>query len=357
MQKPISALVLATALLLAGCANILTSRPGSDAQIQRWIEQQRYGMALQALERRATREPTKENRTWLARVKALAADYDAKLAATAMRQQARGQWKEAFATVDQALRNYPKGPKLLQTRTALRQQQTKRLDQLETDLLFAKAEWLKHSAPLYRELAATDPDDLETAWKAQQMEHQKRDSAERLLHLGNKALNHRQYELARHALELADQLHSTGETRQALARLHHVLGQQAAKKRARARQAQTRQRNEQTRRLMAEVHQAIINADLNRARDKLAELTAIEGNDPQLDELAQALDQAIAAKVAELTAQGNTLYTHGKIRDAKRTWESALELDPGNQHLRSRIERAERVLNKLQKLQQQKNRQ
>lgn len=357
MQKPISVLLLAAALLLAGCANILPPRPGSDAQIHQWIEQQRYGAALQALERRSTQDPTKENRTRLAHVRALAADYDAKLAATAMKQQSRGQWKEAFATVDQALQNYPKGPKLLQARKALRQQQSKRLDQLETDLLFAKAEWLKRSAPLYQEMARTDPDDLETAWKAEQQEKQKRDSAARLLQLGDSALDHRQYELAHHALELADQLHSTRQTKQALARLHHVLDQQAEKKRVRARQAKTRQRNEQTRRLMAEVHQAIINADLNRARDKLAELTAIEGNDPQLDELAQALDQAIAAKVAELTAQGNTLYTRGKIRDAKRTWESALELDPGNQHLRSRIERAERVLNKLQKLQQQKNRQ
>jgi tetratricopeptide (TPR) repeat protein len=357
VRKTISVLLLAAALLLAGCANMLPARPGSDARIHRWIEQQRYGAALQARERRTTNDPTKENRTWLAHVKTLAADYDAKLAATALTQQTRGQWKEAFATVDQALQNYPKGPKLLKARTVLRQKQSKRLDQLETDLLFAKGEWLKRSAPLYQELAKTDPDDLETAWKAEQLEKQKRDSAARLLHLGNKALDHRRYKLAHRALELADQLHSNRESKQALGQLHHVLDQQAEKKRVRARQAQTRQRNEQTRRLMTEVHQAIMNADLNRARDKLAELTALEGNDPQLDELAKALDQAIAAKVTELTAQGNTLYTRGKIRDAKRTWESALELDPGNQHLRSRIERAERVLNKLQKLQQQKNHQ
>ncbi|MDY6980925.1 MAG: hypothetical protein SV201_13685, partial [Pseudomonadota bacterium] len=46
------------------------------------------------------------------------------------------------------------------------------------------------------------------------------------------------------------------------------------------------------------------------------------------------------------------LYSQGKIQQALQVWESLHSIDPGNQQLEAHIERARRVLEKLQRLQQ-----
>ena len=56
----------------------------------------------------------------------------------------------------------------------------------------------------------------------------------------------------------------------------------------------------------------------------------------------QGIDQKIAA--------GRKLYSNGKIQEALDVWNSLLEINPDNQKLQGHIDRAERVLKKLQRL-------
>jgi tetratricopeptide (TPR) repeat protein len=51
-----------------------------------------------------------------------------------------------------------------------------------------------------------------------------------------------------------------------------------------------------------------------------------------------------------MTAKGNSLYRQERIAEAKAVWEKALRLDPDNRELKTHIERATRVLIKLQNL-------
>ena len=56
-------------------------------------------------------------------------------------------------------------------------------------------------------------------------------------------------------------------------------------------------------------------------------------------------------------ATGDTQYRADDVLQAVRTWTQALSLAPDNQHLRERVERANKVLARLEELKRQQHRQ
>jgi tetratricopeptide (TPR) repeat protein len=348
--------------VLTGCAPLMSEWGTRNEQIERWVAQNQYGKAIRALDWKAKQDPATQTR--LETVRSLASAYDKKLADEAQRQQKQGDWKRAFAMVDEGLANYPAGPYLQQTRKLLRDRQAQRLRELNAELLTAKAHWLLRSRAAYVEMALVDSENLGATWQAEQIRKQVEQTAASMSALGTQALSEGDLDRAERYLELADRLQFSENTTRALAQLAQLRYRKELKEfkqeqRAKAEKTKQQQREKEKQRqqeavkLTAEMHQALQQADLPKARDALAQLNTIDHQNPDLIELEHALDQAIAAKVVELIEKGDAFYSHGQIDGAKRIWESALPLQPKNEQLRSRIDRAQRVLEKLRELKEQ----
>lgn len=96
---------------------------------------------------------------------------------------------------------------------------------------------------------------------------------------------------------------------------------------------------------------AMTRGDLRQAKTSLVELRELEGNSPQLEELNQSINDAIAAYIVETHEKANALYRDHQIVQARDLWKMILELDPNATQARVNLDRAERVLKKLEELQ------
>ena len=68
----------------------------------------------------------------------------------------------------------------------------------------------------------------------------------------------------------------------------------------------------------------------------------------------QELDSRIKQNVAQGIKLGRRLYSQGQIEQALAIWNDLREIDPLNEYLISHIERAQRVIDNLDKLKNQK---
>ncbi len=96
---------------------------------------------------------------------------------------------------------------------------------------------------------------------------------------------------------------------------------------------------------------AMTRGDLRQAKASLVELRELEGNTPQLEELNQSINDAIAAYIVETHEKANVLYRDHQIVQARDLWQKILELDPNATQARVNLDRADRVLKKLEELQ------
>lgn len=343
-------LLLVLMPLLHGCNRLVATAPDRPAQINALITQHYYSEAIEYLTQRAAEKPTVDNRERLDRTRAQAKSYDQKTAQAALALSDGGDFKNAFKTIDDGLLHYHEGPLMRRAEKKLHRRQARRLHDLQARLTFAKGEWLLSSAPLMREIARANPDDLDASLQEAETKKESAAVAERLLQLGTQALTKHEFESAERYLKLSQRMQATPAATAALARLAKQQTQRKQAQRVARKRVEVTQRAQHIAKLKSEMHKAIVSANLTVARGKLEDLRSLDQDNPELNELQQALNQAINAKATELTEKGNVLYTRGKIQDAKRTWEAALRLDPNNAHLISRIERAQRVLNKLHQI-------
>ncbi len=345
--------------VLAGCSTFPYPFAPSDAQVRGWVDQEQYGRALRALERRP---PNEQTRQLLAEVQAQADAYDHQMAVEVRRLQERGDWKAAVALLNEGLMRYRGGDQLAAAGKALHRTQARRLERLRADLLASKGDWLAASIPLYRAIVATDPEDTESAWEAERLDKASKQTAQELTKLGLQALSRHELDRADRYLSLSQRLEPSERAQRAQERLASLRAQQKQRqqeadelsRRQRAEQLRQERKERQTRRvrtLTEEARVALRAADLPRARAALSQLRELDADAPQVSHLKQSLDQALEARLSELVDRANQYYADGKITRAKQVWEQALELDPANEALRGRVQRAERVLDNLREIQ------
>lgn len=346
-------LLLLLLLSLNGCAYLASVSGDLDAQLDRWTAQQEYGKALAALDHV---KPTRADYVVLMKkrdtILVKAEQYERETVNQATDLARRGQWQQALERYDQALSRLPDG-KILQTGHAqLLRQQAARLDELELDLLIARGEGLLHLLPVYTDRANVDP----RSWRAQRELRSAQESAERiaieLTQRGRTALEQRDLNLARRSLPLALRLHPNSETKQANQDLLRRLGPPATQT---TKPAAKPSREDETRELLQRYRQAYGSKDWGEAQRLLALLELQPTPPDEITQLRSELNAEVAEAVNRHIEHGITLYSDGKYERALAVWQQALQLEPDNGRIRTHIERAERVLEKLRTLQEKRS--
>ena len=115
-----------------------------------------------------------------------------------------------------------------------------------------------------------------------------------------------------------------------------------------------RKHRDKTQEVLEKTEQALDNNDLSAAYRIFRELPKGGSESSKVVATRTRLNNAIRSKVSTLTSEGDRQYRADNVVRAIRSWEQALELDPDNQELTERLERARKVLARLEEL---KNRQ
>lgn len=344
LARPSGAACLFAVILLAtsACSEIPLFNLEERHSVEYWIKHEQYSKAIDELERRSATRPDEQERKRLEGVKRMAAEYDKTTARRVLALQTQDDWAKAFALLDQGLQNYAEGAQLQKARQTLLQRQTLRKRQLMAQVLLVKAEWLLSNYEMQREIVHIDPENYVAEINLQQAQAELGNIATRLYDYGIHARSSNDLELADHCLTMSYRITPRPKTRKAM---DEVIAMQEARRQ--------QQLAIQQKQLLAEIHQSLSGADLGLARKLLQQASNIEGferNNPELAGLRQALEHAVTTKVGALLEQGDGLYSNEKIEEAKKVWEAALTLDPGNSDVQERIQRAERVLGKLKQL-------
>lgn len=343
----------AAALLavLSGCTEFVTMpRAVDDVRIERWLNEQRYGKVLDVLERRAQQSNELEVEKRLEDVRTRAAAYDNEQAKAAEALLDAGKLNQAEELINLAIGHYPDGQKLQKAAARLRSLRQAKIDALEAQLLLAQADWLAASVPIYERLAKVEPSNLDAIWQAKRMEQERQHVAQRLASLGLTAHASGDKEAAKRYLKAANQLVPSEPVHDVLAHLGKQEKRKQELKKAQEEKVASEKRRADAERLAQQARKELQHAQLVPARDHLDELQNVDPDYYQLDSLRFRLERAIQTRVASLLKTGDDHYADGRIAEAKRVWEAGLELAPDDAELLARVERAEKVLNRLREL-------
>ncbi|MEJ2644218.1 MAG: hypothetical protein P8180_04680 [Gammaproteobacteria bacterium] len=339
---------------LAGCAGLQQLRAPS-GNVSELVSQHQYARALQVLDRvppsdsgyAAAQARRKTVETQMHR-------YEDRQIDEARRQRAEGMLADALATVDDARAKLPPSTELNALRAQIAEQRDRRLHELDQSMALAHADYLLAQQHIYKESIRLKNPSYAGRWRADRIHDDLKSLYEPLLECGREALEQGDMDLASRCLRTARRIDDTPAVREALAQWDRAREQARAAVQARLEhERETSQRAVLKRRQQTyedKLNAALEHGDLQGARAALDQLRKLKGNTKEVALLAAAVDRAIAAKVQELLSTGAQLYRKGKIAAARDTWKEAVALDPGNADAKARVQRAERVLQQLQRL-------
>jgi len=369
MKSAKLALIISLVIFAQGCAYMNARSSNVLEKVGSLVEEDRYAQAQVMLFH------VPETHADYAKVAALIASidrqtivYEQKIQEEGRALEKAGQWYRAKKYYQAALNNTPDSEKINSAFQALHFKQGVRVAELELGLLVLQAEWLKNRISIQDELALITSGSWlkESRWERDKKKS--KDVAKSLAEHGRVALDQDDFSQAEELLNLAWQLNSApmiGELRQAVVESQQLLAkqQQEIENEQLRSQAESERRQQQvvieSRRKMRKILnvsllKAVENHELIKALDYVARLKLLGDLDESEQALSQKLRLLLDQQVKESIAQGVEHYGLGQYIKAIGAWKNALALDPDNEQALEHVGRAERILEKLQRLRDSK---
>lgn len=350
-------LVACCGLLQSGCMLVTSSYKELEPQLVVWNKEREYGRALDAL---SQIEPTDPNYSKAAEnrrhIESLASNYEQQVRKEVQQLLRKGDWKAVLDHYDQALEKLPKSIVLKDGLAKLHQQQRRELEELELERLVQHGQWLRSTLPVYQNIARVDARGADAQERLRRMEQQAEEVAYELSLVGNKALADNDLDTAERTLTLAVQLDKVPVIEGSLQKLRSQQQQQEKKQHAQRQRelAKVKQAQRAQAKLVTDIDRrykkAIEKQNFQEARKQLDQLLEVMPNHPEAEKRQRELKIAIDKSVARLFDSGVSAYSRGQFEVAAKRWRSLLELDPEHQQAKENLERAEKVLEKIEAL-------
>jgi tetratricopeptide (TPR) repeat protein len=350
--------VLVLIPLLAGCQQMQNIRIAQDApeDLGTLLENHEYARA-RLLTGKHPQIDTSEVQTTII---ALESAYENSVYAEASSLEAADDLLGAVQLLSDAIQKVPHSTSLRELRYRLEQERVHQLKIHERNTLITRANYLLDQQQLYRQQVNLQPPS-----NAQRSENSRNESEATLL--AGQLLEHARYALqiddldtAKNCLQLSERLDESGAASALLAEMREkellaekTTQQTASKKEAIIIRDRTRDDKKQTEQLLAEIRQALEDNNLHVARAALAKIPSSASKDSEVLALRDNYEQVVRTRVNDLLLKGDKLYRADIILAALKQWTEALSLDPENREVRERIERANKVLAKLEELKRQ----
>jgi tetratricopeptide (TPR) repeat protein len=350
--------LLALLPLLAGCPQVNTIRLGQDTpdDLGTLLENNEYARARMLTGKYPQIDTVEVQET----ITTLESAYENSAYAEARNLEAANDLHGAVELLTDALLKVPHSTLLRELRQELEQERVHQLNINEREKLITRADYLLNQKQLFRQQVKLQPPSY-----TQRRENDRNESEADLL--AGQLVEHARYALqigdpdaAKTCLLLSQSLKESETTSAMLDEIRKadMLAQKKTQQVASTREAKiirnrSRDEKKKTEQLLARTQQALDDNKLQDARAALAEIPPSTSNNSEVVEVQGNVDQVISVRVNNLLLKGDTLYRADKILPALKAWTEALSLDPDNQDVRERIERANKVLAKLEALKRQ----
>lgn len=344
-------------LLLNGCVGITTKYAELEPQLVQWEKDREFGRSLDALGQVDPMDPDYAKAAKLRKqVEKRAADYEQQVRKETSQKLKGGDWAATLDQYDEALAKYPQSVVLKDGLAKLHQQQREELNELELKQLVLHGEWLRDALPLHRDIARVAPRSREAQNRLKRVEDEAGEIAQQLAVIGNTALADGDLDTADATLPLAQKLSNDPMIEGSVKRLRdeqkrEELKQVAARRQNQERARQTREKKERSiKAIVARYDKAFAKQDYLAARAQLEEIAKIDHRYAALESMQKTLDEAIDSTVTKLFDAGVSAYSRGQFEQAARDWRKVLQLTPDHQQAIENLDRANKVMQKIEKL-------
>lgn len=334
--------------LLAGCGLLPPQLRTEDARLQEALEE--YTSAKEASERGKPDDTAQQQLT----EKRTA--FETVALESAAQRRTEGALYESRKILDTALEQVPESTALLEAREEVEDERSARLRINDCRLGAARARFLTDKADLMQTRAPLESKDFLQDWKSRREQEELAQLAVQLRDCGSSALFEERLDLAEETLAMAARINGPEFVAEEQAQLQQLKNPPPVAQPAPPKPKVKKRKSEETaqqklRRTRLSLQSAITRGDLRQAKTDIAELRKLEGDTPQLLALDRSINEAITAYITDAHERANTLYRDRQIEQARDIWQRILELDPNDIQARANLERAERVLKKLEELQ------
>ena len=357
--------------VLSGCLGIQTLKKPDYDKVNSWVSQQQFGKALQHLNNARTSHYNTDLESQVNKVQQLAFQYDKDQSRIINQMINEHRLVEARDLLSASLSAYPKGEHLQLTKKRLINIQSTQISRLQAQQLLAKSEWLLKAKKIQKSLLTIKPKAGSNQEELVVSTTELQETAAELYHLGLKALQKGDLDLADSCLTVSNRLYKRNFTTAAIARLNQlqqiererqqvIENKQQAQKRvieirvAKKKKKQLIFKQREFDVLYYKTRRLIEDNQLTAAQDSLIKLNQLLPGDPKLEELNNTFAIKLPTHIKALIKRGKQLYINGKIQKARDIWAKALKLDPDNRPVIENIFRADKVLLRLKELKKNK---
>ena len=369
MTHKLFRLILALLLpVMASCSSMDTIRLGQDRpeNLDSLLEQHEYARARQL----TSKYPSLDTLEIQTRITGEEAAYEKNIYSQAHELQSANDLLGAVQVLSDALQKVPHSMSLRELRNAIEPERIQQLQTNEREQLISRANYILGQQQLYHDQTNLEAPSLGQRWEHTRNQKDALKLSGQLLEYGQQALETDNSELAKICLQLSQALHKTPEVDTLLASIHSAdeANKQAVKQKTRLAQKKATRKKTKNRKkkqqdqknktgvLLAETRQALKEVNLQVARAAFVQLPSSAITGSEILAIQDDLEQAIDLRVKQLMATGDMQYRADDVLQAVRTWTQALSLAPDNQYLRERVERANKVLARLEELKRQQHR-
>ena len=344
--------------ILYGCTgmNNLRVLQDSPGDIEQLLEQNEYARVRQL----TGRYPEIDTQVLQDQINMREAAYVEAVVTDARRQAAGNDLLGAVQSLSVALQRVPHSGELRELRQTLERERVQQLKRNERDRLITRANYLLDQQALYQQQVNLTSPSLGQRWEISRYDREAVSISGQLLEHGEYALLQNDLENAETCLQLSLRLNHSTTAQETLSRLQSLRAshQQVELKKANIKQAKKEQniqrsQQQQTEMLLAETQQALEQNNLQVARAAFVQIPAATSNNSEVIAVKDNLRAAVDKSVTELVARGDSLYRADNVHEALQHWNEALSLDPENHALQERIDRANKVLARLEELKRQ----
>ncbi len=353
----VSAMIPFAVLLLAtGCAFLGVPQQGDTPENQQAIEhliaKKKYHLALSYLDKMQLDETSVAYTSPHRRITRLIRNLEQETVKKATDMSVQGNYAEAIEIVDHTLEYIPESKKIIDLSSSLKKSRNKRLANASHNLLLSETEYLISQLEWHEEEALLTKQSLLTRWQMGRIKRSLKSLRPDLVDCAEQALASNQEDIAERCLHLASMIEESAEIDKLLNKISvnekgSPLVPLSDEKKIRPPSATSTTFLEIEERLKKEID----SENLTRAYKTLAELKSFSGKEKQLSIYQQVLDRKKANRIERHLQQGSDLYRNDNISQARDEWLKVLELDPNNHTANEKIDRADKVLRRIEDLQ------
>ncbi len=336
-------------LFLQSCAHLSDFDSGADRleQLNQYQADQEYGKALKLIADISKKDPQSPEIEKLRKkiVKELRS-YEKKAIASALKQERKNEWPAAKQTYEEALQKSGSSKMLEDAQQAMLLRFQGKMDALAHEELIITGEWLQKKLALLQSLNNNDPGDLSIKWRYFRARNDAQETGKQLLHLGKKMLAENNLAMARRSILLAVKLSPEPAANAEMALLEKKLQARILKKK----KDQKKISGKKDTKIIASYNKAMAYGELAEARRHLSRLTPDMQKSIAVELMQEHLQREINNYVQEELSVGNSFYRAGEYEQAIAAWKNIIELEPDNETVKRKLNRAVMIVEKLKSL-------